>query len=88
MALANRHAVPAIYAFREDVVAGGLVSYGASKSDAYRLVGGYAGHILSGKKPADLPVQQVTRLEMIINSRPPRRLASPYHSRCSLVPTR
>ena len=67
MALANRHAVPAIYAFREDVVAGGLVSYGASKSDAYRLVGGYAGHILSGKKPADLPVQQVTRLEMIIN---------------------
>ena len=67
MALANRHAVPAIYAFREDVVAGGLVSYGASNSDAYRPVGGYAGHILSGKKPADLPVQQVTRLEMIIN---------------------
>jgi hypothetical protein len=67
VALANRHAVPAIYPFREDVVAGGLVSYGASNSDAYRLVGGYAGHILSGKKPADLPVQQVTRLEMIIN---------------------
>jgi putative ABC transport system substrate-binding protein len=67
VALANRHALPAIYPFREDVVAGGLVSYGASNSDAYRLVGGYAGHILSGKKPADLPVQQVTRLEMIIN---------------------
>jgi len=67
VALANRHAVPAIYPFREDVVAGGLVSYGASNSDAYRLVGGYAGHILSGKKPADLPVQQVARLEMIIN---------------------
>jgi putative tryptophan/tyrosine transport system substrate-binding protein len=67
VALANRHGVPAIYPFREDVVAGGLVSYGASNSDAYRLVGGYAGHILGGKKPADLPVQQVTRLEMVIN---------------------
>jgi ABC-type uncharacterized transport system substrate-binding protein len=67
VALANRHAIPAIYPFREDVVAGGLVSYGASNSDAYRLVGGYAGHILGGKKPTDLPVQQVTRLEMAIN---------------------
>jgi ABC-type uncharacterized transport system substrate-binding protein len=67
VALANRHAIPAIYPFREDVVAGGLVSYGASNSDAYRLVGGYVGHILGGKKPADLPVQQVTRLEMAIN---------------------
>jgi putative ABC transport system substrate-binding protein len=67
VALANRHAIPAIYPFREDVVAGGLVSYGASNSNAYRLVGGYAGHILGGKKPADLPVQQVTRLVMAIN---------------------
>jgi putative ABC transport system substrate-binding protein len=67
VALANRHAVPAIYPFREDVMAGGLVSYGASNSDAYRMVGGYVGHILSGKKPTDLPVQQVTRLEMAIN---------------------
>jgi putative ABC transport system substrate-binding protein len=67
VALANRHAVPAIYPFREDVMAGGLVSYGASNLDAYRMVGGYVGHILSGKKPTDLPVQQVTRLEMAIN---------------------
>jgi putative tryptophan/tyrosine transport system substrate-binding protein len=65
--LANGHAVPAIYPFREDVVAGGLASYGASNRDAFRLVGGYAGRILSGKAPADLPVQQVTRLEMAIN---------------------
>ena len=59
--------VPAIYPFREDAVAGGLASYGASNRDAFRLIGGYAGRILSGKTPADLPVQQVTRLEMAIN---------------------
>jgi putative ABC transport system substrate-binding protein len=67
VALANRHSVPAIYPFREDVAAGGLASYGASNLDAFRIVGGYAGRILSGSKPADLPVQQVTRLEMVIN---------------------
>jgi putative ABC transport system substrate-binding protein len=50
VALANRHAIPAIYPFREDVIAGGLVSYGASNSDAYPMVGGYVGHILGGKK--------------------------------------
>jgi putative tryptophan/tyrosine transport system substrate-binding protein len=67
VALAKRNAVPAIYPFREDVAAGGLVSYGASNRDAFRLVGEYAGRILSGKKPADLPVQQLTKLEMAIN---------------------
>ena len=67
VALANRYAVPAIYPFREDVAAGGLISYGASNSDAFRLVGSYAGRILGGMKPTDLPVQQVTRLEMAIN---------------------
>ena len=65
--MANRYAVPAIYPFREDVAAGGLISYGASNSDAFRLVGSYAGRILGGMKPTDLPVQQVTRLEMAIN---------------------
>jgi putative tryptophan/tyrosine transport system substrate-binding protein len=65
--LANRHAVPAIYPFREDVAAGGLASYGASNRDAFRLVGEYAGRILSGKRPADLPVQQLTKLEMAVN---------------------
>jgi putative ABC transport system substrate-binding protein len=67
VALANLHAVPAIYPFREDAAAGGLVSYGANLRDAFRLVGGYTGRILSGKNPADLPVQQVTTLEMVIN---------------------
>ena len=65
--LANRHGVPAIYPFREDTAAGGLMSYGASNRDAFRLVGGYTGRILSGNKPADLPVQQVTKIEMAIN---------------------
>jgi putative tryptophan/tyrosine transport system substrate-binding protein len=67
VALANRHTVPAIYPFREDAAAGGLVSYGASNREAFRLVGGYTGSILSGNKPADLPVQQVTKIEMVIN---------------------
>jgi putative ABC transport system substrate-binding protein len=67
VALANRYGVPAIYPFREDTAAGGLLSYGASNRDAFRLVGGYTGRILSGNKPADLPVQQVTKIEMAIN---------------------
>jgi putative ABC transport system substrate-binding protein len=65
--LANRFSIPTIYPFREDAVAGGLISYGANNRDAFRLVGGYAGNILSGKQPADLPVQQATKVEMIIN---------------------
>jgi putative tryptophan/tyrosine transport system substrate-binding protein len=66
-ALTIRHAVPTIYQLREFAAAGGLVSYGASLTDAYRLVGVYAGQILKGEKPADLPVQQATKVEMIIN---------------------
>ena len=66
-ALTLRHAVPAIYQLREFATAGGLVSYGASLTDAYRLVGVYAGQILKGAKTADLPVQQATKVELIIN---------------------
>ena len=74
VSLANRHILPAIYPFREDAVAGGLASYGASNCDAFRMVGGYTGLILSGKKPVDLPVQQVTKLEMVINLRTAKAL--------------
>jgi putative ABC transport system substrate-binding protein len=66
-ALALRHAVPAISPSREFAAAGGLMSYGDSNMDQYRLVGVYTGRILKGEKPGDLPVQQSTKIELAIN---------------------
>jgi putative ABC transport system substrate-binding protein len=66
-ALAVRHALPAVYEFRQFAAGGGLMSYGSSETEYYRLVGTYAGRVLKGDKPADLPVQRSTKVELIIN---------------------
>jgi len=67
--LTTRHAIPTVFAWREFVTTGGLMSYGADLRAAYRLSGNYAAQILKGAKPADLPVQQATKVELVINLR-------------------
>ena len=87
-ALTFRNAVPAIYHTREFAVAGGLLSYGAALADAYRLTGNYTGRVLKGEKPADLPVQQATKVELYINLKTAKALGVNVPTRSSGARTR
>ena len=86
--LAAKYRLPVIYPFREDVEAGGLVSYGTSLPDLYRQAAGFVHKILNGAKPADLPVEQPTKFEFAINLKTARSWASLSRHRCWPAPTR
>ena len=87
IALAARYALQAGYAEPEAAADDGLMSYGASINDAYRQVGIRTGRILKGEKPVDLAVIRSTKIDFMINLKPPRLLVSLSHRRCSRLPT-
>ena len=87
-ALTLRYAIPAIYEWRQFVVSGGLATFGPILADTYRPLGVYTGRILKGEKPADLPVQQATKLQLIINMKTANALGIKVPLPWSAAPTR